>query len=211
MSGSYNWPPTELHQVCWILGRIHSNELHCALPESSSMWSLFAICPFLHLHKCACNVIQIWFLAWSCRVNIYEPAVWFTVSLLSVVSRVVWPFIPILTAISNWKSLNASLLKVMISSKNEHVFIRDLRDLTLQIIPNAWWASMKEGLMRPIGWIHCRHAPSWRFYWNCRIEVTGSPSIICIVCHQVHRHPSDQESSSIRNHLLAKAHITKLN
>jgi hypothetical protein len=38
----------------------------------------------------------------------------------------------------------------MISSKNERVFIRDLSDLTLQIIFDAWWASMNEGSKRPI-------------------------------------------------------------
>jgi hypothetical protein len=56
----------------------------------------------------------------------------------------------IVTALSYSKSLNSSLLEVMISSKNERVFIRDLSDLTLQIIFDAWWASMNEGSKRPI-------------------------------------------------------------
>ena len=38
-----------------------------------------------------------------------------------------------------------------------------------------------------------------------------SPGIICIVCHQVLRHPSEHGTSSMGKHLLAKAHITKLN
>jgi len=38
----------------------------------------------------------------------------------------------------------------MISSKNECVFIRDLSDPTLQIIFDAWWASMNVGSKRPI-------------------------------------------------------------
>jgi hypothetical protein len=46
---------------------------------------------------------------------------------------------------SDSKSLNTSLLEVMITSKNEHVFIHDLSDLSLQIIFNAWWASMNDG------------------------------------------------------------------
>jgi hypothetical protein len=33
----------------------------------------------------------------------------------------------------------------MISSKNERVFIRDLSELTFQIVLNDWWASMNEG------------------------------------------------------------------
>jgi len=99
----------------------------------------------------------------------------------------------------------------MISSKNGRLFIRDLSDLTLQIIFDAWWASMNVGSKRPIAWKNSRHAPSWWFYWHCGIEETGSPGIICIVCHQVLRHPSEHGTSSNVKHLLAKAHIAKLN
>jgi len=109
------------------------------------------------------------------------------------------------------KSLNTSLLEVMISSKNELVFSRDLSELTLQIIFDAWWASMNVGLTRPIVWNNSRHTPSWRFYLHCGIEETGSPGIICIIYHQVLRHPSEHGTSSMVKHLLAKAHITKLN
>jgi hypothetical protein len=71
----------------------------------------------------------------------------------------------------------------MICSKNERVFIRDLSDLTLQIIFNAWWASMNEGSKRPIPLNNSRHAPSRGFYLHCGIEETGSPGIICIICY----------------------------
>jgi len=99
----------------------------------------------------------------------------------------------------------------MISSKNECVFICDLSDLTLQNIFDAWWASMNVGSKRPIAWNASRHAPSWRFYLHCGMEECGSPGIICIVCHQVLRYPSEHGTTSIGKHLLAKAHITKLN
>jgi len=112
---------------------------------------------------------------------------------------------------SGTKSLNTSLLEVMISSKNERVFIRDLSDLTLEIFFDAWWASMNEGSEGPIARNDSRHAPSWRFYLHCGIEGTGSPGIICIVCHQVLCHPLEHGTSSMGKHLLAKAHITKLN
>ena len=112
---------------------------------------------------------------------------------------------------SDTQSLNTSLLEVMISSKNERVFIRDLSDLTLQIIFDAWWASMNVGSKQPIAWKNSRHAPSWRFYLHCGIDETGSPGIICIVCHQVLRQPSEYGTSSMGKHLLAKAHIAKLN
>jgi len=99
----------------------------------------------------------------------------------------------------------------MICSKNERICIRDLSDLTLRIISDAWWASMNFGSKLPITWDNSRHAPSWRFYLHCGIDETGSPGIICIVCHHVLRHPSEHGTSSMGRHLLAKAHIAKLN
>jgi hypothetical protein len=111
---------------------------------------------------------------------------------------------------SDSQSLNTSLLEVMISSKNERVFIRDLSDPTLEIIFDAWWASMNVGSKRPIAWNNSRHAPSWRFYLHCGMEENGSPGIMCIVCHQVLRHPSERGTSSMGKHLLSKPGIAKL-
>jgi hypothetical protein len=71
---------------------------------------------------------------------------------------------------SDTQSLNTSLQEVMITSYNERVFIRDLSDLTLQIIFNAWWASMEVGLKQPVTWNSFGHAPLWRFYLHCGIE-----------------------------------------
>jgi len=112
---------------------------------------------------------------------------------------------------SDTQALNTSLLEVMISSKSERVFIHDLSDHTLKIIFDALWASMNVGSKQPIAWKNSRHAPSWRFYLHCGIEETCSPGIICIVCHQVLRHPSQHGTSSMGKHLLGKAHIAKLN
>jgi hypothetical protein len=112
---------------------------------------------------------------------------------------------------SDTKSLNISLLEVMISSKNECVFIHNLSDLTLQIIFDAGWASMNVGSKRPIAWNNSRHAPLWRFYLHCGIEETGSPGIICIICRQVFRNQSEHGTSSIGKYLVAKGHIAKLN
>jgi hypothetical protein len=114
-------------------------------------------------------------------------------------------------AMSDSISINTSLLEVMISSKNKRVFIRDLNDLTLQIIFDSWWTSMNVDSKLSIAWNNFRHAPSWRFYLHCGMEESGSPGIICIVCHQVLRHPSEHGTSSMGKHLLAKAHIAKLN
>jgi len=99
----------------------------------------------------------------------------------------------------------------MICSKNERVFTRDLSDFTLQIVFNACWASMNLLSKRPMAWNNSRHAPSWWFYLHCGIAETGNPGIIWIVCHQVLRHLSDHGTGSMSKHLLAKAHIEKLN
>jgi len=112
---------------------------------------------------------------------------------------------------SNTKPLNTSLLEVMISSKNERVFIRDLSDLTLKIIFDAVWASMNQGSKRPIAWNNSRHSPSWQFYLHCGIAATSSPGIICIVCHPVLHHPSEHGTTSMGKHRLGTAHIAKLN
>ena len=101
--------------------------------------------------------------------------------------------------------------EVMISSKNEHVFIHDLSNLTIQIIFDALWASVNVGSKHSIAWNDSRHAPLWHFYWHCGIDETGSPGIIWIVCHQVLRHALEDGTSSMGKHLLAKLHITNLN
>jgi hypothetical protein len=130
--------------------------------------------------------------------------------ILSSVLEVRLPSILNFPTMSDSQSLNTSLLEDVISSTNECVFIRHLSDLNLQIIFDAWWASMNVGSKRPIAWNNSRHAPSWQFYLHCGMEENGSPGIICIMCHQVLRHPSEHGTSSLGKHLLAKAHIAKL-
>jgi hypothetical protein len=46
---------------------------------------------------------------------------------------------------SDSKYLNTLLLEVMISLKNELVIILDLSDITVQIVFDAWWATMIGG------------------------------------------------------------------
>jgi len=74
------------------------------------------------------------------------------VLLFLAVSQVGLPGFRIPTAMSDTQSFNTSMLEVMIYSKNERVFIRDLSDLTSQIIFDAWWASMDAGSKRHIAW-----------------------------------------------------------
>jgi hypothetical protein len=136
----------------------------------------------------------------SSRVNIAEPAICFTVSWFSAVSQVRLPSFRISTAMSDIQWLITSFQEVMISSKNDRVFIRDLSDLTLHMIFDAWWASMYVGSKWPIAWKNSRHAPSWRFHLHSGIAETASQGIICIVCHQVVRHPSEDGTSSMGKH-----------
>ena len=70
---------------------------------------------------------------------------------------------------------------------------------------------MNVGSKRPVDWNTTKSAPSWRFYLHWGIEETGIPGIICIICYQVLCHPSEHGTSSVGKHLLAKAHIAKLN
>jgi len=69
-SASYNSTPTEGQQFSWGLNTLHSNELHCVVPESSLMQSVFAICCCIQLHKYACNVSLIW-LCFACSASQY--------------------------------------------------------------------------------------------------------------------------------------------
>jgi len=162
---------------------------------------------FTNMHAMSCRSD---FLACSGTVNIIEPAGCNTVTLLSAVFPVGLPSLLLLTAMSDSKSLNTFLLGVMIASKNKCVLIHDLSDLTLQIIFDAWWASMNVDSKRPIAWNNSGHVPSWWFHSHYGIEKTSSPGIICIVCHQVLHHPSEHGISSMGKYLLPKAHIAKL-
>ena len=70
---------------------------------------------------------------------------------------------------------------------------------------------MNVGSKHPIARNNSGHVPAWPFYFPSRMEQTGSPGVICMVCHQVLCHPSEHGTSSMRKHVLAKAHIAKLN
>jgi len=151
------------------------------------------------------------FFACSCGVNIGETTVCFTEMLLLSVFQVGLPSFLIPTTMSDTKSSNISLPKVMISSNTDGVFICDVSDRTIQIIFDASWVSMNVGAKRPIAWNDSRYMPLWRFFLHCGIDETGYPFIICINCHQVLRHPSEHGTSSMAKNLLSKAHLAMLN
>jgi hypothetical protein len=75
---------------------------------------------------------------------------------------------------------------------------------------DAWSDSITVGSKRGRGWNNSTHTPSWPFYLHYGIEETASAGMICIDCHPVLCHPSEDGSSSLGKHLLAKAHIAKI-
>jgi len=194
-SASYNGVPTERQQFCG--GSECYTAMNCIVLvknwvlRGQSLQSVL-VYNFTTMHAMS---YRSDFLNCSCRDTIQEPAVRCTVSLLSAVCQVELPSFLILSAMSHSKSLNISVGKVMISSKHEGIFIRDVNDLTLEIIFNTWWASINRSLKRPIAWNNSRYAPSWQFYLHWGIDDSGSPAIICIVCHQVLRHPPEHGTS----------------
>jgi len=150
-------------------------------------------------------------LACSAKVNISEPAFYLTVMLHWTATQVDLSILQIPTVMSDSQSLYIALLVGMISSKNKCVFIRNLNDLTSQMIFDAWWPSMTVGSKCPKAGNSSGHPPWGQFYLPCGIEETGSSCIVCIVCHQVLRHSSEHGTSAMGKLLKAKAHITKLN
>jgi hypothetical protein len=144
------------------------------------------------------------------EVNIYNAALFLTIRYLLMVKQAELPSAQYPTAMSDTKTLITLLLVVIISYKKKHICIRDLSDRILQIIFHAYWASMSVGRMWPIVRNNSILASSWRFYLHSGIESTGCPAMIRIVCHQVLRHPSEHETSSMGKHWLAKAQIAKL-
>jgi len=151
---------------------------------------------FTHMHAMS---YRSDFFTCSSRVNNQAPAVCFAVLLLSAVFQVGLPSCLFPNMMLDSPCLNTSLLDVVMCSKDERVLIRDLGDLIIQILLDAWWASMNVDSNRPIAWNKSRHTSSWQFYLHCRVEDTRSPGIVCSVCHQVLRHPSEHETSSMGN------------
>jgi len=56
-----SWAPTAHQHFLHRLSKLHSNGVHCAVPKLCFTRSVFAISPYIQLHKYACNVSQIWF------------------------------------------------------------------------------------------------------------------------------------------------------
>ena len=113
-SASYNSAPT-VHQ-----GSKHHTAINCIMLFPNGVLRGQSLQSVLVFNFSNMHAMSYWsdYFPCSCRVNIEKPAVGFTLMTFSVVSRVGIPSIPIATAMSHIKSLNPSLLKVMISFKN---------------------------------------------------------------------------------------------
>lgn len=108
------------------------------------------------------------------------------------------------------ESIDTSCLVEVRSARGDRVFVRDLTDETLQMAFDNWWKSMDVKTKHTIVWKTSRHAASWAYYKHCANAENGSPGIICIVCHQVLAHPSENGTSTMGKHLLTKVHTAKL-
>jgi hypothetical protein len=197
----WRWPLIVQSAAC--IGQDTNDEIKTVL----SLYVL--VFNFTNMH--AMSYRSEFFLARSSKVNICKPAFYLTIMYPLTITQIKLPRGQCCTMMSHTKSLNTLLLEVMISSTNEGVCIHDLGDHALQMMFNAWWASMNVGSKWLIASNNSRSEPSWRFYLHCGIEETGSPSIICIVSYQILRHPSEHQTSWMGTHCLATGHIAKLN
>jgi len=155
--------------------------------------------------------MSYFYLAHSSGANIEHTMIHFTITNLVTSSHVELCSFQIPTNMSDSKSFNTLRLGVMISSKNENDFVCDLSDLTVQIIFDASWTAINTDLKGSNALNESKHAPLWHFHLHCGIEDSGSPGILCIICHQVLCQPSEHGLSSMGKHLLVEAHSAKLN
>jgi len=62
-----------------------------------------------------------------------------------------------------------------------------------------------------VAWNNSGSGSSSWYYLHCGIEGSTIRDIICVVFHQVLRHPSEHGTSLMGKHFVGKAHIAKLN
>ena len=159
---SVNRALTECQQFCWVSAgytATHCMALVLKWVFNGQSFQYFSVYSFTNLH--ARSRRSYFLLPPGCTVKPWKPAFYLTTTLLLMISQVELLSFQIRTAMVDLKSWTTLLLEVMISSKNEHIFIRDLSDLALQIICDSRWASMNVGSKRSIGWSYSRHAALW--------------------------------------------------
>ena len=107
--------------------------------------------------------------------------------------------------------IDTTPLEVIHLADGRKVYVRDAADSKLQTIFDTWWKGMNVESKKLISWDGRKCSTAWRFYKQCGIVQDGSPSIICIVCSQVLKHPSRVGTSGMSKHLLSKEHMAKKN
>lgn len=145
------------------------------------------------------------------RVNISELALGFSIMYHLQVPQGTLRSYHLPIVMFDWNCVHSSLQVVLISCKNEPVFIHYLSNITLQNILDALGAAMIVSSKCSIDCNNSRPVPWWRFYLHWGFEENSRPGIICIVCHPVVPYLSENGSSSMGRHLLANAHIAKSN
>lgn len=127
------------------------------------------------------------------------------------VSDVELPCFHIAHAMSDSKYLNTTLIEVTISSNDYCVCIRDLSDVTLQIILDVWWASVRVNSTCSIACDNSQCARACWFHLHWAIEKTAIPGIMGIVRHHILLHLSESGTNSMGKHLLTEPHIAQWN
>ena len=60
-------------------------------------------------------------------------------------------------------------------------------------------------------WSGSRHTAARQFYKHCTKTENGCPGVICIICHTVLVHPSENRTSTMAKHLQSKTPKVELN
>lgn len=130
---------------------------------------------------------------------------------LLTVSDVELPSFHIAHAMSDSKYLNTILIEVTISSNDYCIWIRDSSHVTLQIILEVWWASMRVNSTCSIDCDNSQCALAWWFHLHWAIEKTAIPGIMWSFRHHNLLHQSESGTHSMGKHLLPKPHIAHWN
>lgn len=97
----------------------------------------------------------------SSMVSSQEAALYLPITCVLIVPQIEMDSFKLCSALSDSHSLNALLLEVMTLPKYKHHYVHNFSDITLQILFDAWRASMNVVLKHPLGCNNCRHTPSW--------------------------------------------------
>jgi len=136
----------------WELNTLHSDQLHCIVPKLCFTQSVLSIYLCIQLHKYTCNVSQVWHFLLGALESIFKNphSTWLECDIRQSFESD-HPAIKFLPWCRIQKLYIPHCYRLANSFNNEHVLVRNLSDLTLHIVLDAWWASMNVGSKACIG------------------------------------------------------------